>query len=301
MPEILGRSSVKVNGSTSVAGRAYRRPVIGETQSKGAVKMMTRTNTILATLATLGVLGSLLVATASAATGVAPTLLFPLCSRESAECGPTVLINLDAEGGAKLALAILSEFQSTNAHLRSRKLGLELTILEERGRLEGNYLAKFYEVEDVSNGAKCETARSAESGEVEVGETGKSERVKVVYLKLGTGSSLEVGLLLEISDVTELCEAGALEILIKGSILGSIGPLNREIGAGSNTISGGVVCTRTTGVPLKTKYINTEGVSTEASLSVKSGGTTARLCELIGNSETANVKLLSNKMVELMG
>jgi hypothetical protein len=274
---------------------------LAKQQSKGAVKMMTRVNTIFATLATLGVLGSMLAATASAATGVAPTLLFPLCSRESAECGPTVLVNLDAEGGAKLALAISTEFQSTNAHLRGSKLGLELTLLEERGRLEGIYLAKLYEYVNVANGASCETAGAANAGEIEIGEKGKSERIKIVYIKIGSGAALEVGLLLEIADITELCESGRLEILIKGALLGSIAPLNTEIGAGSNTITGGVVCTATTGVPLKTKYINSSGVATEASLSIKSGGTTAKGCELIGNSETAVVKLLPNKMVELMG
>jgi hypothetical protein len=261
---------------------------------------MTRMKVLLTALAACFALASVLAATASAATGVAPTLLFPLCSAGS-ECGPTVLINLDAEGGAKLALTIQSELQSTNAHLKGRKLGLELTILEEKGRLEGIYLAKFYEVENVANGSKCETARAAETSEVEVGEGGRSERVKVVYLKLGTGTALEVGVLFEVSDITILCEGGALEILVKGAALGSIAPLNREIGAGSNTITGGLICTSTTGVPLKTKYINTEGVSTEASLSVKTGGTTAKGCELVGTSESILVKLLPNKMVELMG
>jgi hypothetical protein len=261
---------------------------------------MTRMKVLLTALAACFALASVLAATASAATGVAPTLLFPLCSAGS-ECGPTVLINLDAEGGAKLALAILSELQSTNSHLHGRKLGLELTILEEKGRLEGIYLAKFYEVENVANAAVCETAGAAERGEVEVGEKGKSEIVKVVYLKLGTGAALEAGVLFEVSKLIVLCESGRLEVEVKGSVLGSIAPLNREIGAGSNIIEGGLICTRTNGVPLKTKYINTSGVSTEASLSVKSGGTTAKGCELVGDSEAAVVKLLPNKMVELMG
>jgi hypothetical protein len=260
---------------------------------------MTRMKVLLTALAAFFALASVLAATASAATGVAPTLLFPLCSRESAECGPTVLINLDAEGGAKLALALLSELQSTNSHLHGRKLGLELTILEEKGRLEGIYLAKFYEVVNVSNSAECETAGAAERGEVEVGEGGRSEKVKVVYLRIG--ATLEAAVLFEVSKLIVLCESGRLEVEVKGSVLGSIGPLNTEIGVGANTIKGGLICSRTNGVPLKTKYINTEGKETEAALSVKSGGTTARGCELVGNSESATVLLLPNKMVELMG
>jgi len=212
-----------------------------------------------------------------------------------------VLINLDAEGGAKLALAILSELQSTVAKLHSEKLVLEWTVLEEKGRLEGVYLAKFYDIDNVGNGATCETAGAAEAGEAEVGEKGKSERLKIVYLTLGTGSALEVGVLFEVADTTILCESGRLEILIKGQTLGSISPLNAEVAAGSNTISGGVTCTRLSGLATKTKYVSSEGREANAELKIKTGGTTSRTCELIGNAETAVIKLLPNKMVELMG
>jgi hypothetical protein len=222
---------------------------------------------------------------------VGPTLLF-LGSE-----GPTVLINISpTKENAHKALVIASALKSTSATLESKQVAFGFTVLAEGGRVEGIYSAKFYETEKAGTGV-CETEGAAEKGEIEVGEKGKAERAKLIYIK--TGAPLEVGILFEIGSLKVICNK-TLEVTVKGSLLGSLAPLNKQIESGSNTIESSISC-KETGVPTKTKYINQEGKEATAELSVKAGGVTAKACELIGTKENEVIKLLPNKMVEIMG
>jgi hypothetical protein len=258
---------------------------------------MQRMKVLFAALTALCALSGMLATAASASVG--PTLLFPLCERERTECGPTVLINIQpTPGDVHLAWTIPSELQSESARIPSTLVLLELTLLEERGSLGGIYLAKFYHTELTSTREACETEGAAERGEVEVGERNKSERVRVVYLKIG--SPLEVGVLFEVAALKVLCNGGRVEVRVKGEDLGSLDPLNTEIRAGAGTIRGGVTC-KAIGKPSKTTYINGEGRSATASLRVTAGGLSEPGCELVGTTETTEASLLANKMIELMG
>jgi hypothetical protein len=215
---------------------------------------------------------------------VSPTLLF--LGGEA----PTVLINNKAEE------AVSFELQSSVAKITGRKLTLQETLLAEKGAVAGIYSAKFFETEH--SGSKCETTGAAKAGEIEVGERGKSEKIEVVYIKIG--SPLEVGEVFNIGRLEVTC--GAVEITVSGSVLGSLAPLNKQISSGSNELEGGLACSRTSGTPAKTKYVsNRKGEAAETKLTVNSGGVRASGCELVGTSETATIRLLPNKMVELMG
>jgi hypothetical protein len=215
---------------------------------------------------------------------VSPTLLF-LGGEQ-----PTVLVNNKAEE------AVSSELQSSVAKITGRKLTLQETLLAEKGAVAGIYSAKFFETEH--SGSKCETTGAAKAGEIEVGEKGKSEKIEVVYSKIG--SPLEVGEVFNIGRLEVTC--GAVEITVSGSVLGSLAPLNKEVSSGSNELEGGLACGRTSGTPAKTKYVsNRKGEAAETKLTVSSGGVRAGGCELVGTSETATIKLLPNKMIELMG
>lgn len=244
---------------------------------------MKRLKVLFVAFAALCALASVLAGSASASVG--PTLLFP------AGGGPTVLLNITPRS------AIESELQSAAAKIHGKKLSLEITLLEEKGHLEGIYLSKFFETEKTGTGT-CTTSGAAEAAEIEVGEKGKSEKIKVVYI---TTSPLAVGELFEVTDLTIICN-GTLEILVKGNVLGTIEPLNKKIASGSNTIEGGLHCLATpVGEPAITKYINSEGKAATASLTAEAGGTKSKACELIGTTSTTLVKLLPNKEIELMG
>jgi hypothetical protein len=258
----------------------------GKHESKEQTEM-TRLKVLIGAFAALCAFACVMSASALAS-GVGPTLLFPEGN------GPTVLINLE---GKKLTVA--SELQSTAAHVAGRRLELEVTLLEEKGHLEGKYLAKFYETESTATREACKTA-GAEEGEIEVGGRGVSPNIKVVYLNTSGGASLLVGTAFEVPTFTFTCNRGALEVEVKGSTIGTLGPLNTKIAAGANRIEGKLQCPRS-GEQEFTRYINNKGEVVEDVLKVNAvGGRAEKGCELVGGSG-AVVKLLANKEVELMG
>ena len=222
---------------------------------------------------------------AAAALASGPTLLF-LGSE-----GPTVLLN------NKPKEEVGSTLRSEVAEIAGKKLTFETTMLQEGSGTTGIYLAKFFEVKNASSGEGCETAGAAEKGEVEVGPEGKSDPVSLVYTSL---SPLTVGSVFTVTEFSVKCNNGALTVKIKGSLLASITPINKDIEKGSNTFEGGLTC-KATGLPSKTKYTNAKGEAKETSLTVTVAGKSASACQLIGTVETSTILLLPSKMVEIMG
>jgi hypothetical protein len=188
-----------------------------------------------------------------------------------------------------------SELQSTVGTIKSHKLTVEVSVLETESGNSDTYLAKLFGSEKAGT-ETCETAGAAEKGEIEEGQGSESDSAELVTTST---APLTVGVVYTIKSLTIIC--GMVEVSVKGSELGSIEPINTEIEAGSNRITAGLTCSKTLGVPSKTKYKNNKGEEKTAELTVTAGGVRSKGCELIGTSETSTIKLLPNVAIELVG
>lgn len=192
--------------------------------------------------------------------------------------------------------SIATQLQTSAAKpLSGTGLKLELTFLDPN---VAESLVRFQAVKK-SSSVSCNT-EGLGSGEVLI-----KGAIRLVYDSLSSESGgLGVGTLFEIPETTIKCFEGGTEtakIKVKGSSLGLVKPINKEVEAGSNTIEGSLYCSSTTGKPAETRYWNESGELKESLLEVEAGLGIERGCELIGGSTSQVVTLLPNEMLEIAG
>jgi hypothetical protein len=200
---------------------------------------------------------------------------------------PTVLISSQSDNPNN---KIKSELQSTAAKLNGEGFLTELSLLTNAGKeISGIYTTLFLEV---ANGTtKCDTSGDR-TGEVLVPQG----EVSLVFDSLTV-----LGVAGEFTVPEFKIECGTLKLKVKGSVLGLITPINREAGAGSNTLQGALRCTSTFGQAAETKYWTNTGLEDTAKLEVTAGAGFELACELIGTTSTSTFSLLPNRVVEFIG
>jgi hypothetical protein len=233
-------------------------------------------------------------------TAVAMTALTGIAASSALAQGPTVLFLTPGIEHTYLLVSRTIEprnttptqIQSSVATLTGTGFLFELTVLQTPTHITGIYLLLVLRMRS-STGMACNTT-GAKEGEVIL----PLNSLEDVYYK--TGSELEVGVVLNMREFSITC--GVEKVTVKGSVLGPIMPLNKETTEGE----GSILCSRTSGVPVKTEYTNDSGEKKTAKLEVTEAGKTSAACILIGSTETFAESYVIEKnsvitMLELMG